>query len=140
MKADIELKSIHFRDGEKEEDIINVSGEYHDKGDKSYIIYDHTSDDGDVSHNMIKFDNSHFSQTKKGTVKTVMEFEHGRKTATDYVTPFGTFLMEFDTKEYAVEKSSDSVKITLKYDLDINGARNSRCHIFLRLNIINDTM
>ena len=140
MQVDIEIKSIHFTDEGRNEETETAVGEYHIKGDTRYIRYDSVDQDGDVSHNMIKLTKEAFSQNKKGQVNATMLLTPCKETKTNYVTPYGTFAMTFDTKEYKLEESENSHKITLKYDLSIDGKHQSRCHIFLRLNIKNDTI
>ena len=66
---------------------------------------------------MIKLKGKEFSLWKKGPVNVQMVFSEGKKTMTDYFTPFGNILVAMDTKEVCVTENADCIKYILPTDL-----------------------
>ena len=83
--------------------------------------------------NMIKLRNKEFTLTKKGPVNVQMVFSEGKKTMTDYATPFGNILIALDTKEVGLEESSGSMKIHIAYGLEANYQFIADCNITVEI-------
>ena len=68
--------------------------------DAHYIRYEEILDDFPESiRNMIKLKGKEFSLWKKGPINVQLVFSEGKKTMTDYVTPFGNIIVAMDTQE-----------------------------------------
>jgi uncharacterized beta-barrel protein YwiB (DUF1934 family) len=140
MKAYLELHSHHYADGRHEEEVIKTDCEYLEHGSTRYITYDSDTDDGEKVKNILKIKEAEFTYSKKTTTTSTMFFRPGVVTKSSYITPYGTFAMAMDTKEYGVIETEDGLKLNLKYDLSLEGQHQSNCHIFLRLVLNNDTI
>ena len=140
MKAYLELNSHHYSDGIHDEEVIKTDCEYFERNGSRYISYDSTTEDGQTYKTTLKIKEAEFTYTKKTTVASTMFFRPGVVTKSSYITPYGTFAMAMDTKEYGLIETEDGLKLNLKYDLSLDGQHQSNCHIFLRLVLNNDTI
>ena len=140
MKAYLELNSHHYADGTHEEDVIKTDCEYLERNGSRYISYVTDTDDGQKVKTSLKIKEAEFTYTKKTTVATTMFFRPGVVTKSSYVTPYGTFAMAMDTKEYGLIETEDGFKFNLKYELSLENQHQASCHIFLRLVLNNDTI
>lgn len=57
----------------------------------------------------------------------------GKKTMTDYFTPFGNILIAMDTKEVCVTESADCIKIHIAYGLEANYQFIANCNIAIEI-------
>lgn len=88
---------------------------------KSFVFFDEKTEDGENVSTTIKFDKSSIEMIKKGAYNTRMIFEKGVITKSDYVTPFGTLLMEIDTKMMSLSNKCGKLVIHICYDMSVNG-------------------
>ena len=79
--------------------------------------------------NMIKLRDKEFCLWKKGPVNVQMVFSEGKKTMTDYFTPFGNILIAMDTREV----SEDCIKIHISYGLEANYQFIADCSITIEI-------
>ena len=61
----------------------------------------------------------HVELTRQGLVNTHMIFEAGKVHMTDYVTPYGNFLLGIRTERMEMEESEDRICITAEYKIEI---------------------
>lgn len=88
---------------------------------KCFVFFDEITEDGEKVSTTIKFDKSSVEMLKKGAYNTRMIFEKGVITKSDYVTPFGTLLMEIDTKMMSLQILDGVIVCTICYSLSANG-------------------
>ena len=62
-----------------------------------------------------------------------MVFSEGKKTMTDYETPFGNILIALDTKKINMEESNHSMKIHIAYGLEANYQFIADCNIIVEI-------
>lgn len=97
------------------------SGEYYCRDGTQFVLYEELTEDyGEPVKNMIKFKDNEFTLTKKGAVNAQMVFWEGKKTMTEYFTPFGSLLIALDTKKIDVEEGDDFLNIHIGYGLEAN--------------------
>ena len=83
--------------------------------------------------NMIKLRDKEFCLWKKGPVNVQMVFSEGKKTMTDYFTPFGNILIAMDTREVCVTEHDDYIKIHISYGLEANYQFIADCSITIEI-------
>lgn len=109
-------------------------GEYYCKNDTQFVIYDELSEDFvEPVKNMIKLKDKEFTLTKKGAVNAQMVFLEGKKTITEYITPFGNLFIALDTKKIDVEEGEDFLKIHINYGLEANYQFIAECDVYVEI-------
>jgi len=109
-------------------------GEYYYRNDAHFILYEELVEDfGKPVKNIIKLRGKEFVLTKKGPVNMQLLLAEGKKTMTDYATPFGNILVAFDTREVALEEHEDCIQIHIKYGLEANYQFISDCNIIMKV-------
>ena len=109
-------------------------GEYYYRNDAHFLLYEEIVEGfPEPVKNMIKLKNKEFILTKKGPVNVQMVFSEGKKTMTDYETPFGNILIALDTKKINMEESNHSMKIHIAYGLEANYQFTADCNITVEI-------
>lgn len=139
----ISIQGLQFADSEvreaaSDEELDRIEticpGEYYHRNDTHYILYEELVEDfPDPVKNMIKCRSGEFTLIKKGPVNVQMIFSEGKKTMTDYVTPFGNILIALDTREVSMEEGSDSMTIHIAYGLEANYQFIADCNIMVEI-------
>lgn len=115
-------------DGEKIE--IITPGSYYKKKNHHFVIYDEVQEGSDeVTKNMIKFDGSALTISKKGFTNVDMVFEKNKRNMTNYVTPYGSLLVGIDAENVDIDMGEDTISINIDYALDINYEHLANCKI-----------
>lgn len=128
----LRIKGTQFTQGiaeDKAEDIeVICPGEYYYRNNTHYIRYEEVMDgEPEPVKSMIKLRDGECIVTKKGICQTQMVFENGKKSLTDYVTPFGNIMIGLDTTALMVEETEDIIRIFIKYGLEANYQFMSEC-------------
>lgn len=126
----VSIRGLQFVDNEvgqsaSDEELDQIEticpGEYYYKNGAHYVRYEEIMEDLPESiRNMIKVRGKEFSLWKKGPVNVQLVFSEGKKTMTDYFTPFGNILVAMDTREVQVTESEDCLEIHIAYGLEAN--------------------
>ncbi|MBR4754523.1 MAG: DUF1934 domain-containing protein [Lachnospiraceae bacterium] len=111
---------------------IVALGEYYEKNDKKYIIYEEVVEgmEGKIK-NIIKLSPTCMEVTKKGLTNTHMVFEENKKNLTVYNTPFGAFSLGIMAKGIDIDEQDDSMSVKVEYELDMNYEHVADCTISL---------
>ena len=111
---------------------IVALGEYYEKNDKKYIIYEEVVEgmEGKIK-NIIKLSPTCMEVTKKGLTNTHMVFEENKKNLTVYNTPFGAFSLGIMAKGIDIDEQDDSMSVKVEYELDMNYEHVADCSISL---------
>lgn len=104
-------------------------GKYFYKNNSHFILYTSEDDEKKQISNTIKLEDSMISIVKKGNTKSTMHFSQGQKHKSDYITPFGTFGLETDTKKIDMDITEESIAVKLEYELWLNDAPSSNCNM-----------
>lgn len=126
----ISVQGLQFADSEvkqtvSDEELDRIEticpGEYYNRNGAHFILYEEILEDFSESvRNVIKLKNKEFTLIKKGPVNVQMVFSEGKKTMTDYFTPFGNILIALDTKAVDVQEEEDCINIHISYGLEAN--------------------
>lgn len=115
-------------DGEPIETV--VTGEYFVKNGKQYLLYEEYADGVDrPTKNRIKLCPGRMELSKSGPLSAQMVFEEGQKYMSQYMTPYGSFLMGIDTKKMIVKETENQIDISVKYVLEMNEEFVADCDI-----------
>jgi uncharacterized beta-barrel protein YwiB (DUF1934 family) len=105
------------------------TGEYYYRNNAHFIMYDELLEDMESIKNVIKLRDKEFTLTKKGGINVQMFFSQGKKTMTQYLTPFGNILIALDTKCVEYQQEADSLYIHIGYGLEANYQYIGDCNI-----------
>lgn len=134
----VTIQGLHFEDDVIDEELEQIEticpGEYYFRNQGHFVLYEEIVEGfTDPIKTMIKLKNNELTLTKKGPVNVQMVFAEGKKTMTDYITPFGNVLMGIDTDRIEVEQTEDKMKIHIKYVLEANYQYVSDCQIHIEV-------
>jgi len=127
----ISIKGMHFDISEQGDNIETIqTGQYYTRGQMHYLIYEEPVEGTNkVTKNMLKFNESSMSLTKKGVINTTMLFDTQKKNLTNYSTPYGNLLIGLDTHNISVKETKDEVRLNINYSLDVNYEFLTDCNI-----------
>lgn len=115
-------------DGEPMEMI--TTGQYFQRNKKQYIVYEEAIEgETQTNHNRIKISPGRVELNKTGMLSVHMVFEENEKHKTCYYTPYGTLMMEIETKKITVSETENEIHIEIEYALEMNGEFVADCHI-----------
>lgn len=139
----ISIQGLQFADSEvsrtaSDEELDRIEticpGEYYYRNDAHFILYEELVEDFPAPvKNVIKLRNKEFTITKKGPLNVQMVFSEGKKTMTDYFTPYGNILIALDTRQVSMEEGSDSMEIHIAYGLEANYQFIADCNITVEI-------
>ena len=132
------IQGLQFEeDARNDEELDKIeticTGEYYIRNGAHYILYEEVIDGFDEPvKNIIKIRGKEFSITKRGGYQVQMVFAEGKKTMTDYVTPFGNILIGLDTSKIEMIEEENSLQIHIDYALEANYQYIADCHIMIK--------
>jgi len=101
--------------------------------DRHFIKYEEKTDDDAINKVLLKFDNNFLEMTKSGEVRSTLTFTEGENTEGYYKTPYGTFLIETDTKKLDVKIGKKNIFVNLEYGLFIDGEFVADCKMYIEI-------
>lgn len=131
----IAIQGLQFADDggteEEQEKVESIfPGEYFYKNGAHYLMYEEVMEEENLSmKNVIKLREKEFTLTKKGPFSVQMVFAEGRKTMTNYLTPFGNIMLALDTRKIDVQETDKNLRIHIDYGLEANYQYIADCHI-----------
>jgi len=139
----VSIKGLQYVDNDvsvaaNDEEIDNIEticlGEYYYRNNGHFVIYEELSDGfAEPIKNVIKLRDKEFTISKKGPFNVQMVFSEGKKTMTDYCTPFGNIMIALDTKKVAAKINEDNLDISIAYGLEANYQFIADCHIAIHV-------
>lgn len=97
-----------------------VQAEYFKKNDSHYLLYEESMEGfTQVSKNRMKLKGNLLELTRQGLVNTHMIFEENKTHMTDYVTPYGKFLLGINTQKVLLEEREDFIRMIVEYKIEI---------------------
>ena len=113
-------------------EVINF-GQYYKKGEKHYLLYEDTSEDGRTIKSRIKVSPKEMELQKKDSLNTRLLFIPGEEYFTNYETPYGSLLVGVNTRTMELYEEEEFLRLTLKYGLSINGEHTAECTLVLKV-------
>lgn len=134
----LQFASSSVQDEASDEELDKIEticpGEYFYRNSAHFVLYEEILDDmNEPVKNMIKVRNSEFVLTKKGPLNVQMVFSEGKKTMTDYVTPFGNIMIALDTKKIDIQEKENTINIHISYGLEANYQFIADCDISMEI-------
>lgn len=122
----IKRHGIQTKEDENEE--LSYEGILSSVGDSTYISYESVNpEDGEKTSNRIKIKGNILERQTLGEARSVITFEKGRETTTNYITPYGTFPMRFLTSHLEIVEQSDEIKMCVEYVLTVDNEPTYDC-------------
>ena len=132
-KVKVSLSSYQKTDEGVEEIKVSAPGTYSLINDRHFIKYEEKTDDDAINKVLLKFDNNFLEMAKSGEVRSTLTFTEGENTEGYYKTPYGTFLMEPDTKKLDIKTGKKNIFINLEYGLFIDGEFVADCKMYIEI-------
>ena len=111
-----------------------VPGNYYMKNDKHYVLYEEQPEDnGPITKNVVKFNETFFEMMKKGGNHSYLRFDKGKKNSTVYQTPAGPIQVDVLTHDFSIKEEEHEIVVNVKYALDINYQFVSECEVDFRV-------
>ena len=135
-KVNVSLSSYQKTESGAEEIKVSAPGTYSLINGRHFVKYDEETDVGKINKVLLKFDGESFEMTKSGEVTSTLTFGQGLKTAGNYKTPYGVFLIETDTSKMDVRLGEKNIFVNLEYKLFIDSEFVADCKIYIELIIL----
>ena len=132
-KVKVSLSSYQKTDAGVEEIKVSAPGTYSLINDRHFIKYEEKTDDGAINKVLLKFENNFFEMTKSGETVSTLTFTEGENTEGYYKTPYGTFLIETDTKKLDLKIGKKNIFVNLEYGLYIDGEFVADCKMYIEI-------
>lgn len=130
----VSLVGNQSADGQQDNIELVTVASYYKRNGHHFILYDEVSaDDGKLIKNTLRFNESFFEMTKKGSVSAQMLFNPNESNATYYTTSAGLMNIETTTTEYILVEEKDYIEVYIRYILEINHSYSSENEILLRV-------
>lgn len=139
----VSIRGLQFADSDvsqasSDEELDRIEticpGEYYFRNNGHFIIYEELLGEfQEPIKNVIKLRDKEFTVSKKGPVNVQMVFSEGKKTMTDYYTPYGNIMIALDTKKVAFEESESDLNINIAYGLEANYQFIADCDIAIHI-------
>lgn len=113
-------------------EVINF-GQYYKKGDKHYLLYEDTGENGVSVKCRIKVSEKEFELQKRDSLNTRLLFIPGEEYYTNYETPYGSLLVGVATRSLELFEEEEFLRAQLKYGLDINSEHTADCTLVLKV-------
>lgn len=122
--------------GNEEGEVIEivVPGKYNYRDGFHYVLYEETADDtGEITKNLIKFSEERMEIRKKGYLNSFMLFEPGKKTESDYQTPFGSIETGITTWKLDVREKENDIDVFVKYSMALDADFVQDCRVEIHI-------
>lgn len=120
----------------EEQDLIEMVhiGEYFERNQTHYILFDELIEGtSQLIKNRIKIKKGCLEVQKKGVVTSHLIFEEGKVNKTNYIVPYGSFLMENRTSRVELKEQENKIEAAAFYQLYLNGEYSADCHIRIKI-------
>ena len=138
MKKDvlIKVKSLIESDDDTDRLEITTRGKLLDLGDKAYLTYRETDQNGyDGCSVLIKLDSEkRVTISRSGDLKSQLVVEKGRRNLCSYATPYGSTLLGITCSALKVRRDGGFLsEIDTAYELDVDSSLISRNQLFIKI-------
>lgn len=138
MKKDvlIKVKSLIESDDDTDKLEITTRGKLLDQGDKAYLTYRETDQNGyDGCSVLIKVENENkITISRSGDLKSQLVVEKGRRNLCSYATPYGSTLLGITCSALNTKREKSFLsEISTVYELDVDSCLISRNQLFIKI-------
>ncbi|TCO78744.1 DUF1934 domain-containing protein [Marinisporobacter balticus] len=114
-------------DGEENSIELVTEGKLYEKGNSIYLVYEETEISGmEGCTTTVKLSEDKISMKRFGVLKSEIVFEKGKRTVTNYPTPYGVMDMEVLTKDmgYTITDANKG-NVSIEYFVSLQGMAES---------------
>lgn len=137
MTKDVKVIVLgHHDNGDGDVGTIRTTslGQYYDKGDSHYILYEEEMEGFDKPvNNRVKYKEGYVELVKTGLIRSRMVFEQGKTIMTNYNSPYGEILMGVNTKSVRIVEREDLIRIEVDYSLEVDEREMSKSKITIKI-------
>ena len=137
MTKDVKIIVLgHHDNGDGDVGTIRTQsvGQYFEKGDSRYLIYDEEQEGFDKKvKNRVKYKDGYMELVKSGLVNSRMVFEQGKTIMTSYNSPYGQMVMGVNTSSIRITEWADMIRIEVDYFLEIDEKPMSKSKITIKI-------
>ena len=137
MTKDVKIIVLgHHDNGDGDAGTIRTQsvGQYFEKGDSHYLIYDEEQEGFDKKvKNRVKYKDGYMELVKSGLVNSRMVFEQGKTIMTSYNSPYGQMVMGVNTSSIRITEWADMIRIEVDYFLEIDEKPMSKSKITIKI-------
>lgn len=109
---------------------ISATGEYFEKNGCRYLLYEEAdAESGAVTKNTLKARGQNITVTKRGAIRSQMQFAPGEMHPAEYITPYGILHLQVYTEDVKIFFGDSRGEIRLHYTLYSDGELLSRCRL-----------
>lgn len=109
-------------------------GTYYRKNGTHYLFYNESADGSEsTTRNRVMFDDGQVDVKKNGYINVSFLFIEGKRTVSNYSTPFGSLPTAVTTTHLAVDESEREIQIVIRYALSIGGQDMEDCEVGIRI-------
>lgn len=106
---------------------LSATGEYFEKNGCRYLLYEEAdAESGAVTKNSLKATGQNITVTKRGAIRSQMQFAPGEMHPAEYITPYGILHLQVYTEDVKIFFSDSRGEIRLHYTLYSDGELLSR--------------
>ncbi len=127
----ISIRGLQFMENVAGDDVETVQqGEYYFKNGNHYLLFDEYMEGfREPAKNVMRFREKELSLTKRGLLNVQMFFDEGKKSLSQYRTPFGGIMIGLDTGRVEVIEKEDGIRLEVDYALEANYQYVADCRI-----------
>lgn len=129
----VTVKGLDIDSADSEPIEVVTPGTYTKKGDKGFLRFEQIEEGVGITKNIVKFDKKSLELTRHGAMEMFLFFCPGKKTMSDYRTPFGNLLVGINTTDYNVDETEESLSVNIGYELEINHEFLANCNIGIKV-------
>lgn len=120
-EVELTISGLQWGEDSDQDNIETVTqAEYFKKNDSHYLLYEEIMEGfSQTSKNRIKWKENLLELTRQGLVTTHMIFEENKTHMTDYVTPYGNFLLGINTEKVCMDEQEDCIRVSVEYKIEI---------------------
>ena len=127
-KCEIKVCSKQKMGKETETTEVVYPGKFIDRGEKKYISYKRSTEDGEVDC-LLSYSKGQMAMSQQGGVRSKMEFVPGKTTSNAYMTPLGNMNLPVYTRGFSIDEKTDRIDIMVDYDIATGDAIETKINI-----------
>lgn len=137
MNRDVEITVNGTQDdgsGNEMETHCRTVGQYFERNGCRYLLYQEQDTESEaLTSNTLKIKDNILELSRKGSIHSRMVFETGQTHPADYITTYGTLLMEVCTEELNCLWAKTEARIQITYRLLMTGGFLSRNRLVIKI-------
>ena len=127
----ISVRGLQVLEGFTEGDIETVQkGQYFFYKGTHFLLYDEYLEGfPDPVRNVLHYKDKEVSLVKRGLINVQLLFQEGKKTLTEYHTPYGAIMVGLDTRKIRWKEDGEGMHLKVNYILEMNYQYVADCRI-----------